>query len=135
MWPFKKERDINQLIFDCAEYKKAADTKQLTECLMRAELFAPVASGAPNVPDGTRYLVGSNDSIQLSTARIGDLNCVAFYTDRNDSRLRRPFISMTGKEAMQMVLKANADGMAIQNNKASYFGFNAQGIREALGAA
>ena len=34
-----------------------------------------------------------------------------------------------------MVLKAKADGIAIQNNKTSYFGLDAQGIRDALETA
>jgi hypothetical protein len=42
---------------------------------------------------------------------------------------------MNGREAMEMVLNANADGMVIQINQSSYFGLNAQGIRNALGAS
>jgi hypothetical protein len=42
---------------------------------------------------------------------------------------------MTGEEAMRMVLKAKADGIMIQNTKTSYFGLDAQGIRDALEAA
>jgi len=134
MWPFKKKRDVNQLIFDCAEYHRSADMEELIACLMHTELFAAVASGLPVLPNGTRYLVGENDSIKLFTAGIGNLVCVAFYTDRSDVRLRHPCISLTGKEAMEMVLKANADGIAIQNNKNSHCGFDAQTIREMLGA-
>ncbi len=133
IWPFKKQRDVNQLIFDCAEYHHPADRKELIAVLMRTELFSPVVSGAPNVPNGTRHVVGANDSIQLATARLGDLNCVAFFADRSDVRLRHPCISMSGEEAMRMVLKARADGIAIQS-KTSYFGLDAQGIRKALGA-
>ena len=132
IWPFKKQRDVNQLIFDCAEYRRPEDQKELITLLLRTELFAPVVSGAPNLPDGTRHVVGANDSIQLMTARLGNLNCVAFFTDQSDTRLRHPCISMGGEEAMRMVLKAKADGIAIQNNKTSYFGLDAQGIREAL---
>ena|ERR1051325_1311105 len=135
IWPFKKQRDVNQLIFDCAEYSRPADQKELIALLLRTELYAPVVSGAPNLLNGTRYVVGANDSIQLATARLGNLNCVAFFTDRSDTRLQHPSISMTGEEAMRMVLKAKADGIAIQNNKTSYFGLDAQGIRDALGAA
>ncbi len=36
---------------------------------------------------------------------------------------------------MKMVLKTDADGIVIQNNTTSYFGLDAQGIREALGVA
>ena len=133
-WPFKKQRDINQLIFDYAEYHRPRDRDELIALLMRTELFAPVISGAPDLPNGTRYVVGANDSIQLMTARLGNLNCVAFFTDQSDTRLQPPFISMTGEEAMRMVLEAKADGIAIQNNKTSYFGLDAQGIRKALRA-
>ena len=135
MWPFKKKRDINQLIFDCAEYRRAADMQELIACLLHTELFAPVASGLPVLPNGTRYLVGANDSIKLFTARIGNLSCVAFYTDRSDVRLQHPCISLTGEEAMRMILEANADGIGIQNNKTSHCGFDRQRIREILGVA
>jgi len=135
MWPFKRKRDINQLIFDCAEHRRSADAQELIACLMHTELFAPIASGAPNLPDGTRYVVGANDSIRIFSAQLGNLSCMAFYTDRNDVRVRRPYLSMTGIEAMKMVLKANAGGILIQNNKTAYFGLDAQGIREALGAS
>ena len=131
IWPFKKQRDVNQLIFDCAEYHHPADRKELIAVLMRTELFSPVVSGAPVVR--TRHDDGAKHSIQPATARLCDLNCVAFLADRSDVRLRHPCISMSGEEAMRMVLKARADGIAIQS-KTSYFGLDAQGIRKALGA-
>jgi len=133
MWPFKQNRDVNQLIFDYAEHRRPADLRELIVLLRQTELFAPVVSGAPNAPSGTKYVVSADDAIQLQTARLGNLNCVAFYTDRSDARLQHPCVSMTGEEALSMVLRANADGIAIQNNKTSYFGLDAQGIREALG--
>jgi len=133
MWPFKQNRDVDQLIFDYAEHRRPADMRELIALLRQTELFAPVVSGAPSVPSGTKYVAGAHDAIQLRTARLGNLNCVAFYTHRSDARLQHPCVSMNGEEAMRMVLKANADGIAIQNNKTSYFGLDAQGIREAIG--
>jgi hypothetical protein len=135
IWPFKKQRDVNQLIFDCAEFRRPADQRELIALLLRTELFAPVVSGAPNLPNGSQHVVGAGDSIQLATARLGSLNCVAFFTNRSDARLAHPCASMTGEEAMRMVLKAKADGIMIQNTKTSYFGLDAQGIRDALEAA
>ena len=67
--------------------------------------------------------------------RIGNLKLFGFYTDRNDVRRKHPCISMTGKEPMEMVLKANADGIAIRNNKRSEIGLTAEGIRAALATA
>src|SRR5262245_38529651 len=115
MWPFKRKRNINQLIFDYAEHRRSADTQELIACLMHTELFAPIASGAPNLPDGTRYVVSAADSIQVFSVQLGDLRCIAFYTDRSDDRLRGACLSMTGAEAMRMVLKTDADGIVIQN--------------------
>lgn len=135
IWPFKKQRDVNQLIFDCAEYRRPADQKELVALLMRTELFAPVLSGAPSLSNGVRHIVSTDDAIQIATARIGSLNCVAFYTDRSDARLSHPCISMSGDEAMRMTLKAKADGIVIQNTKTSYFGLDAQGIRDVLKTA
>jgi hypothetical protein len=135
MWPFtkpKKPRDVNQLIFDCAEYHRPKDTQELIACLMRTELFAAVSDG-PNLPNGTRYLVGPNDKMKVAACKIGNLHCVAFYTDRIDTRLRHPCIGLTGEEVMRMVLKSDADGFVVQNNKNSYFGLERQGIRDALG--
>jgi hypothetical protein len=96
MWPFKRRRNVNQLIFDYAEYRRPADIKELVSVLRQTEFFASVVSGAPNLANGTRYVTGAADAIQLSTARLGNLNCVAFYTDRSDPRLQYPCVSMTG---------------------------------------
>jgi hypothetical protein len=79
-WLFKKKRDINQLIFDCAEHRNAEDERELVALVMEAELFAPVIIGARNVPDETRYVVGPHDVIGLGTARLGELNMTLFYT-------------------------------------------------------
>jgi hypothetical protein len=86
-------------------------------------------TGAPNVPARTRYVVGSDDVIGLGTARSGQLNMTLFYTDPNDPRLRRSYISMNGREVMEMVLNANADGTVIQNNR---FGLGGAWIREVI---
>ena len=139
IWPFKKprdlkqERDLNQLIFDYAEYQRPADKRELIALLKRTELFALLATDAPQVPNGTRYVTGPNDSIALKTAQLGDLHCTAFFTDRSiDPRLQQGCISMNGEEALRMVLKAGADGIVVQG-RTSYFGLDAQGIRDALG--
>jgi len=107
--------------------------RELITLLRHTELFAQVLGGAPNLPNGTQHVVGPNENIQIATGQINGLNPVAFFVDPKDSRLRRPFLSMSGLEAMKMVLKMNADGIVIQNNKNSHFGLNAQGVREALG--
>jgi len=134
IWPFKKKRDVNQLMFDCAEYHRPADRRELVALLMRTELFAPACSGLPDLPNGTRHTTGPDDSLQLMMARVGDLSCVAFYTDKSKTPSHLGCISLTGEEAMRMVLKSKADGITIQNNKESptYFALDAQAIRHAL---
>lgn len=128
----QKQRDVDQLIFDCAEYHRPADQKELIALLRSTELFAPVRSAEPKLPIGVSYIVRADDTIQIATARIGSLNCVVFFTNRNDARLSQPCLSMSGDEAMRMALKAKADGIVIQNSKTSYFGLDAQGIQDAL---
>jgi hypothetical protein len=40
LWPFKKKPDIDQLIFDYAERRKAVDERELVAPVPEAELFA-----------------------------------------------------------------------------------------------
>src|SRR5262245_58535435 len=79
---------------------RPADRKELIALLKRSELFALLATDAPHLPNGTRYVTGPEDSIALKTAQLGDLYCVAFFTDRSiDPRLQQGCVSMNGEEA------------------------------------
>jgi len=98
LWPFKKPRDLNQLIFDYAEHQRPADKKELVALLKRTELFAPLASDVSHIPPGKPYVIGPDDSIGLKTAQLGGLICVVFFTDRSDPRLQGPCASMNGEE-------------------------------------
>jgi len=134
IWPFNKrvQRDVDQLIFDCAEHHRPSDQKELIARLMHTVLFAPVASGAPNLPEGTRHVVREDDAIRLFTVPVGNLNCLAFYTSRAAAPRDCSSISMSGKAAMRMVLQVKADGISTQNSRNSYLALDAQSIRHAL---
>ena len=132
-WPFR-ERDVNELMYDCVEYGRPTDKQKLVALLMNAELFSPVFSGPPDLPNGTRDTVSPGGSIRLTSVRVGEWVCVPFYTDRSKAPQHLRLISMTGEEAMRMVLKMEAGGISIQNNKKSpsCYTLSAQGIREVL---
>ncbi|MDX2111884.1 MAG: hypothetical protein SFY80_16770 [Verrucomicrobiota bacterium] len=131
MWPFT-DKDLDSLIYDYAEKKRPGDMRKLLKLLACAELFAPVISGLPDNPVGMKYIVGAGDRIQIRTVEVSGLKLVLFYTSKTDARLGTSFISMTGREAFEMVIKAEEGGIAVQNARTSWFGLDRQGVLDAI---
>jgi hypothetical protein len=128
---FGDRRDINQVIFDIAQYNRPRDHRRLFELLRDRKLFASIASSNVPLEDGRQFIVAAGDNIQLRTGSLPNgMSCVVFYVDRSDSRLGPQSAAMTAREAFEMVLKTQLDALLIQNAQNSWVAFP----RQELGA-
>ncbi len=128
---FGDRRDINQVIFDIAQYHRPRDHQRLFKLLSDRELFVSIASSNIPLEDGRRLIVASDDSIQLRTGSLPNgMACAVFYVDRSDSRLGPRYAAMTAREAFEMVSKTPLDALLIQNAQDSWVAFP----RQELGA-
>jgi len=124
------EPDIDSLIYHYAETKQ--DLPGLLQRLFRQELFCAVVKGLPNLAPGTRHVTQPEDQIHIRLADMNGLRLVLFYTAKSDKRHGGSVVSMSGREAFEMTLKTNTDGLLVQNAKTSWFGLTREGIIDAL---
>ena len=121
---FKDKRDIDQLIFDIAEHKRPRDHKRLFQLLQGRELFTSVASSNIPFEDGKSITVKAGDVINLKTAKLPNgMVGIVFFIHRGDSRLGEPYAGFAVRDALDMVIKTNADAMLIQNEGDSWVAF------------
>ena len=117
--PSPDERDVNQLIFDLAEYgNRRADVQELYRRLPSMELFAKVLeANFPIETSGTEHVIGSDEKLGIQAASLpSGQTVVQFFVDRSDPRLQPEYVSMRPREACEMVLKMdNLDGLMLCN--------------------
>lgn len=124
---FGDRRDINQVIFDIAQYHRPRDHRRLFKLLRDRELFASIASSSVPVEDGRQLIVAAGDNIQLKTGSLSNgMACAVFYVDRNDPRLGPRYSGMAACEAFKMVSETQLDALLIQNAQDSWVAFPRQ---------
>jgi hypothetical protein len=127
----KDERDIDQLIYDIAEYQRTKDYEILYKLMTETIFFCPVDSESiKNIPQGEKYITKSADKIKTYFVEMNGLKLIPFYTSNNDERLKTSYFEIDGIDALKMVLESKGiSGLLIQNNKNSWVGFDEQKIR------
>ncbi|HEX8463333.1 MAG TPA: hypothetical protein VF627_01830 [Abditibacterium sp.] len=117
-----EDRNLNQLIFDFAEYQRVDDMKMIYRRLSELELFAPALS-ANFILNGERTVIEAGMELKVPTVQIQGLLFAAFFVNKTDPRLGDRFISMNIVEAFGMIEKTNhLTGVAFYNDKESFFG-------------
>jgi hypothetical protein len=117
------QRDMDQLIFDLAEHgNRPADLNELYRRMAGIKVFAKVLSANFPLQNGTRHTVGPGQNLQIQSASLPTGHVMAqFFVDEADPRLRPQFVSLSPKEACEMVLKMdNLTGLLICNSKNSW---------------
>jgi hypothetical protein len=116
-------RDMDQLIFDLAEHgNRPADLKELYRRMAGIEVFAKLLSANFPLQNGARHTIEPGQKMQILAATLPTGQVMAqFFVDRADARLRPQFVSLSSREACEMVLKMeNLAGLIICNSKNSW---------------
>ncbi len=134
---FKKaedKRDIDQLIYDIAEYQRAKDFEILYKIMTATKFFCPVdAETVKNIPQGEKYVTNSDDQIKITQVEMNGLRFISFYTSNSAEGLRNSYLEIDGLDALEMTLKSEGiSGLIIQNKENSWFGFDKQKIKSIL---
>lgn len=132
-----EKRDINQLVFDLAEYgNRARDVQELYRRLGSMKLFAKVvyANTSP-LPEG-RHVVQKGETIKLLAATLpGGQRMARFHVDKSDPRLQPDFVGVSAREAFEMVLATEQlDGLMLCNPRDSWFAMLKEEIERLLRA-
>ncbi len=100
--------ELDDLIYQIAEYNRDEDVMQFYKLLRKSEIFSSIEKRS--------HL--NEDKIQFPYTLVNNNKLVMFYTQPDDPRLSRPYAGMPGNKALEMVLKvAEVDGMIIQSHK------------------
>jgi len=116
-------RDMDQLIFDLAEHgNRPTDLCELYRRMAVIEVFAKVLSANFPLQNGARHTIGLGQNLQIQSATMPTGHVMAqFFVDGADARLRPQFVSLSPREACEMVLKmGNLAGLLICNSKNSW---------------
>jgi hypothetical protein len=127
----KDERDIDQLIYDIAEYQRAKDYEILYKLVTETKFFCPVnPESVKNIPQGEKYTTKPDDKIKTYSVEMNGLKLIPFYTSNNDERLRNSYFEIEGIDALKMVLDSEGiSGLLIQNKDNSWVDFDEQKIK------
>lgn len=122
-WFWKKgKKDINQLIFDIAEYSRDSDREELYRRLAGLELYAPAIDMNFTAQNGEKLVVRDGMRVHIPTMEIQGYQLAVFFVDKADHRLGPRFVSMSVGEAFAMVENSDLGGIVFYNNRESYFG-------------
>jgi len=127
--------DIDRLIFDISEHKRAKDYEVLCELIIKRVFFLRVDPTSTNgMPRGVRYSVKSTDSMKLTgLANIHGLTLLPLYTSLDDKRLQDSYAEIEGFEALRMATKCTGiDGVLFQNNGQSWVVLKMDQIKQVL---
>ena len=133
--PKPDPRDTNQLIFDLVEHgNRQSDLKELYRRLPGMEFFAKVLSSNFPLQSGARITIGSGQVLQIQNATLPGGFCMAqFFIDSTDPRLQPQFLSISPREAFEMVLKMDSlTGLLICNSQNSWIALLKPEIRRLL---
>lgn len=114
---------MDQLIFDLAEHgNRPADLSEFYRRMTGIEVFAKVLSANFPLQNGTRHTIGPGQNMRIQTATLPTGHAMAqFFVDGSDSRLQPQFVSISPREACEMVLKTDhLSGLVICNSKNSW---------------
>lgn len=130
-WFKKEERDIDQLIFDIAEYQRKKDYKVFYRLIKETKLYCYVdPESIKNIPQGEKYTTKSTDNVKTTYAQINGMKLIVFFTFKNDERLKNSYFEIDGIDALEMALKSEeTSGLLIQNKNISWVGFDKEQIR------
>jgi hypothetical protein len=126
--------DIDRLIFDIAEHKRAKDYEAFSLLISGRAFFLRVdPESTIGIPRGVRYRITSSDSMKLTgLANIQGLRLLPLYTSSKDQRLQGYCAEIDGLEALRMALKTGIDGLLFQNQGNSWVALNLSQVKEIL---
>jgi hypothetical protein len=122
--PKSTQRDINQLIFDYAEYRRDSDERDIYQRLSSLNLYCIVASSNfEPARSGQQITIEAGMDLQLRFVKNGSLDLLLCFVDRNDSRLGERYVMMTLPDLFDAIEKmSDVHGVVLYNNKESFFG-------------
>jgi len=130
-----KSVDIDQLIFDIAEHKRAKDYEAFCKLLEGRVFFCQIdPASTPEIPRGVPYRTqGDNGLKATGLATINGLTLVPLYTFQGDARLKNSYIEIEGIEALRMAERGTGiDGLLFQNSRDSWVVLNIKQIKSLL---
>ncbi|HSY66822.1 MAG TPA: hypothetical protein VK829_19690 [Terriglobales bacterium] len=130
-----KSVDIDHLIFDIAEHKRAKDYEVFCEVIIGRVFFVRVDPTSTNgMPRGVRCSVKSADSMKLTgLANIHGLTLLPFYISPDDKRLHNSYAEIEGLEALRMAMKSNGiNGVLFQNKGQSWVVLKKDQLKQVL---
>ncbi|MEZ4661488.1 MAG: hypothetical protein R2911_28390 [Caldilineaceae bacterium] len=118
------ERDINQLIYDYAEYGRRRDYARIIKKLPLLTLYSTVRSTNAPIYHGMQHVTQPGDQIAIQAVNVpGYGKMVLFFADQRNPRLGSPYIGTPFAEACKMsMLAPDSVGVMIYNDKESYIG-------------
>jgi len=130
----RSPRDLDQLIFDIAEYQRNEDYEEFYARIMSHRFYLSLLSPVDSsVPRGERIVVRADSGMRTRCAEIQGLKLVLFFTTATDARLGEHYAEIEGSEALRMALRSDhTDGALFQNNRSSWVGLDKQKISHVL---
>ena len=134
---FRRTRsvDIDHLIFDIAEHRRAKDYDRFCRLLRGRTFFLQVdPSSIIGMPVGVPYRTNSADNMKLTgLAQIKGVTLLPLYTSRDDKRLKDSYVEIEGLEALRMAVKAKGiAGVLFQNKGESWVVLSTEQIKTIL---
>lgn len=131
----KNKRDIEQVIFDVAEYQKDEDFHQLYKLLDGREVFVPVDTTTIPVgaKPGEKYVTKPTDQLKIKNV-IGPNNqpLVPAATINSCTILKDGCVGMNWSDFLNMVLKVEGVYGALLQGETSWVGFDIKRIKYIL---
>jgi hypothetical protein len=127
--------DIDRLIFDIAEYKRAADYETFYKLIGGRVFYLRVnPASTKGIPQGVPHKIKATDSLRLTgLAKIQGLTLLPLFTSAEDTRLQGIYAEIEGLEALRMALKTSGiDGVLFQNKEQSWVALKMDQIRQVL---
>jgi hypothetical protein len=129
------EIDLEQLIYDIAEFQRDTDFQRLYSDMVKREVFLPVVPGTlpPSMPSGIRYVTGPDDQIPIRIATAPDKRpLVMVATQSTHPSLRQSYVGIQWVDVMQLSLKLENNFGILLQGKTSWVTFDEQRIRHVL---
>jgi hypothetical protein len=118
-----QNKELNQLIFDIAEYNLESDTEEIYRRLKQIELFTPITSANFKLQNGQKITIEDDMQLEIPTVVMHDQRVLRFHVNKDDARLGQNFASMSVADAFAMIEKsADIAALVFYNDQVSYFG-------------
>jgi len=125
--------DIDSLIYDIAEYKKESDNQELYKIMIDYEFHFPISvESTEQIAHGSSITTNENTKISMPRHKLPNgMNMIGVYT--RTSEMKSEFAGITGKEALEMVLKCeDVEGLMVINKNDSWMGITKEGVKNIL---